>query len=227
LLKFIGRGSYSNKKELNTSAFCKFNDNEMLLIDCGGTIFHRILNLELLDDVKILYIAITHLHPDHVGSLGDLIFYCHYEKNISVHLYDFNDHYTECLRNVLRENLVPDNLYTIDKNCPIIYSSVKLKHNDLTDTNAIILKKDNSFVFYTGDTCDIEQVLKVYKSYHFSRVYIDCCFLEYPNNPHMSLDTLIKNIPLESRRCFWCMHFDCDNAISKAMENGFNIVETE
>ena len=76
-LKFLGRGSAFNVEEGNTSAYYK-SKNDMLLIDCGSDVFKKIVKKHLLDNVYDLYIAITHSHPDHIGSLGDLIFYCYY-----------------------------------------------------------------------------------------------------------------------------------------------------
>ena len=81
MLKFIGTGSAFNTKLGNTSAYIKDN-NTLLLIDCGELTFARILSLNLLDDVNEVHIAITHTHPDHIGSLGSLIFYCFFIKKI-------------------------------------------------------------------------------------------------------------------------------------------------
>ena len=77
MFKFVGIGSAFNTEKGNTSAFLK-RDNSLLLIDCGGTVFHRLQELNLLDGLENLYIIITHTHPDHVGSLGEVIFYSYY-----------------------------------------------------------------------------------------------------------------------------------------------------
>ena len=85
-LKFLGRGSSFNLKEGNTSAFIKENKT-LLLIDCGETIFKTIQEKNLLDDVKKVYILITHLHSDHVGSLSSLLMYCWYVKKIQAKIF--------------------------------------------------------------------------------------------------------------------------------------------
>ena len=77
MINFIGMGSAFNTELGNTSAFVKKNDS-LILIDCGGTVFHKLQKLNMLDGLKNLYILITHTHPDHVGSLGDVIFYSYY-----------------------------------------------------------------------------------------------------------------------------------------------------
>ena len=77
MFNFIGIGSAFNTELGNTSAFVKRN-NSLLLIDCGGTVFHRLQELNIFEGLENLHIVITHTHPDHVGSLGEVIFYSYY-----------------------------------------------------------------------------------------------------------------------------------------------------
>lgn len=80
LLTFLGTGSAFNTKLGNTSAYFKLGDI-MLLIDCGSTVFSEIQKRNILigkDASKEIYVCLTHFHPDHIGSLGDLIFYSYY-----------------------------------------------------------------------------------------------------------------------------------------------------
>ena len=109
-LKFLGRGSMFNVKEGNTSAFWKDpSDNKtMILIDCGGTVFQKIMEYNLLDGVKNLYVIITHTHTDHIGSLSDLLFYCRYAmKDIKV----------EVIASVMNMQLIRNFLNVTGFNC--------------------------------------------------------------------------------------------------------------
>ena len=81
MLKFIGTGSAFNTELGNTSAYLKSNET-LLLIDCGESVFARIKKINLLEDVKNVYIIITHLHSDHVASLATLIEYLNIFKGI-------------------------------------------------------------------------------------------------------------------------------------------------
>ena len=75
LLKFIGTGSAFNTKLGCNSAYI-IKNNSLILFDCGGDVFSKLKELNIIkDEFKNIYIFITHLHPDHIGSLGDLIYY--------------------------------------------------------------------------------------------------------------------------------------------------------
>lgn len=80
-IKFLGIGSAWNINEDNTSAFI-IKDKKMILIDCGESIARKIIKNNILDDIKELYILISHTHSDHIGSLGTLLFYSKYNKKI-------------------------------------------------------------------------------------------------------------------------------------------------
>ena len=80
-LNFLGIGSAWNTNEDNTSAYIK-KDDKMILIDCGESIARKIIANDILSDIKELYILISHTHSDHVGSLGTLLFYSKYNKQI-------------------------------------------------------------------------------------------------------------------------------------------------
>ena len=79
-LNFLGIGSAFNPVLDNTGAF--FTDNgDFYLIDCGESTFKKIWNMEEMIQSRNIFILITHLHCDHVGSLGSLISYLLLQKN--------------------------------------------------------------------------------------------------------------------------------------------------
>ena len=76
-LQFLGRGAAFNPKEGNNSAYV-IENNQLFLIDCGESIFERIMENGLLDKIDGINVMITHTHSDHVGSLGTLTMYSYY-----------------------------------------------------------------------------------------------------------------------------------------------------
>ena len=79
-LRFIGTGGCFSKENINNSAYLK-EDGHLILFDCGETVFHQILKNDIIDtDINRIDIIITHIHADHVGSLGSLIFFTRFKK---------------------------------------------------------------------------------------------------------------------------------------------------
>src|SRR5471030_2097764 len=85
-LEFLGRGSGYNIKEGNTAAYIRINET-LLMIDCGETIFKTIVEKELIEGIKYIHVLITHMHSDHVGSLGSFIGFCYWKYKIVTKVY--------------------------------------------------------------------------------------------------------------------------------------------
>lgn len=230
ILNFIGRGSAFNTKEGNTSAYMK-QEEDILLIDCGENVFTRILELNLLKNVENIYVIITHLHPDHVGSLGTLIFYCYYIKKIKVNLIFEN---TYELAKFLKIQGVSSSIYNIT-NCEKLQSLKKLNVLQIKARKVQHTCELNCFgynikfigekqIFYAGDTNNIEKdlIYKLEKNI-YDQIYVDTCLADYPGNTHLPLRKLCKLIPKELRNKVFCMHLDCTELIHKAELEGFNI----
>ena len=243
-LKFLGRGSAFNVKEGNTSAYIKKNGT-LFLIDCGSNIFERIINNNLLEGVENVYVAITHRHPDHVGSLGDLIFYCYYVLKIKVCLLDNYDY--ELRQYLLTVGVTRDKYNTSDNyiedlnlniqkvsayHCKVyqnahgdIYDNYRESDNpiNLFECNSFKITYNNKSIFYSGDTSYV--LFREVRDY--DEYYIDCCIADYNGNVHYNVNKLYSdcidaNINIQK---VWCMHFDSDEAIDRAKELGFNVVE--
>lgn len=238
-LKFLGRGSAFNVKEGNTSAYYK-EGFDMLLIDCGSTVFSKIVEKNILNDVHDLYIAITHSHPDHIGSLGDLIFYCYYALRIRVHILYGNNRTKEDIIKYFEACGVENYMYHfLDKVFPFGSDSMfvafgKCKHvHNLPSYNLFIFYNDKQ-IFYSGDCCELSYECdrnllvqfntdRIYKS---DLIYIECSYYDKLNSVHFSLNSLYTMFFNLKHKVF-CMHFDCDKCIEECKEYGFNIVEVE
>jgi hypothetical protein len=232
-LKFLGRGSAFNVKEGNTSAYIK-QDDMLLLIDCGESVFQRILENNLLDNVKRVNVLITHFHSDHIGSLSSLIMYCYYCKRIKPNVYfpkrDSISNFlnlTGADEGVLWNYLNIDSLeekYNLNV-VPALMSHVKEFKSygyHIEDNNT------GEIMVYTGDS---NGIIDTFARYDFSqweiKIYHDCCLADYEGNVHTSLRKLCELFPAEHRNKVYCMHLDCDELIKKAKAEGFNIVEVE
>lgn len=230
-LKFLGRGSAFNTKEGNTSAYYKKNDM-LLLIDCGESIFQKIVEKNLLEGVKDINILITHLHSDHVGSLSSLIMYCYYCKGIKPNVL-LRDKKQIDIKGYLKSTGAEinklwnklsvvefRNKYNID-----IMSRESSHVKELYSVGYVIKNlNDNSSIYYTGDTNESDRKGIDYELVNCNKIYHDTCLADYEGNVHTSLRKLCELVPKEYRNKVWCMHLDCNELIEKAKIEGFNVV---
>jgi ribonuclease BN (tRNA processing enzyme) len=77
-IQFIGTGGAFDSQYGNSSALVRCN-GKTFLIDCGFTIYARLKELDLFNEID--YILITHLHNDHTGSLINTLLYYNLKSN--------------------------------------------------------------------------------------------------------------------------------------------------
>lgn len=230
MLKFLGRGSAFNTDEGNTSAYY-LKDDVLLLIDCGTDVFKKVKDKGLLDACNTIYVAITHLHSDHAGSLSSVIEYCYYKFNKTVTIIFPSK---KDIIDKLKSDGVDPELYNIHTSSLISdklglsLRAVKTVHVDnLKCYSYTILFSNGTYVYYSGDTSMPADKLIYILNMNNSIIYHDCCVFDYDGNVHTSLRLLCEAIPEHLRYKVYCMHFDYSVTIDKAKECGFNIVEIE
>ena len=228
-LTFLGRGSGYNSEETNTSAYIKENET-LLLIDCGETIFKKVLEKNLMDGVKQVHILITHMHSDHIGSLGGFVGFCSWKYKIKSKVYfkekDKIKLFLELLglrKNEAFEVLDPNNKRIEDLRLNI---NCKLtKHVRVLNAYSYNLKFDiGNDVFYSGDTYETNINIVEYLN-DGNIVYHDACVDDSKDNVHTSLRRLSELVPKEYRNQVYCIHIDGENFIEEAQKQGFNVVD--
>ncbi len=230
-LRFIGMGSAFNTEIGNTSAFIK-NDNSLLLIDCGGTVFHRLQELNMFDRLEKLYIIITHTHPDHVGSLGDIIFYSYYILKCRPIIF-FPER--ELIENFLNSVGVSSEMYHINSYDKVDVNDTQLgkfnieflpvSHVNTIPSYGFIIKLNEKSFYYSGDSNNLSnKIIDKMKSGEIHRIYQDTCGLDYEGNVHLSLKKLCDMVPLEFRNKVYCMHLDKHITEEEIKDNRFNVV---
>ncbi|MCC0647337.1 MBL fold metallo-hydrolase [Clostridioides sp. ZZV15-6598] len=228
-LLFLGRGSGYHTKEKNTAAYIK-KDNTLLLIDCGETVFKSILEKNLIEGINEINVLITHMHSDHIGSLGGFIGFCYWKYKIITKVY-FNEKekismFLKLLG--LRENesfVVYDAENKRIDSLQLKFSGFITKHVKAIKTYSYKLEFDNgNDIFYSGDTCETNfDVIPYLKSGNL--IYHDTCLNEDSENVHTSLRMLSEIIPKEYRNQVYCIHIDGENFVEEVEKQGFNVVE--
>lgn len=237
MLKFIGCGSAFNTNLGNNSAYIK-NGNKLLLIDCGSSTFSKIMEMNLLDGIDHIYVLITHTHPDHVGSLGDLIFYSYYSMgkmgescltilspkdiNINVVLKSMG------VQHGLYHHKTFTNIVFIDLNITVMFNAIKVNHVPELKCYGYEIFIGDECYYYSGDCNEIPKfILKNLHKGHYDRFYQDTCIADYEGNVHLSLKKLDELIGEDMRDKVYCMHLDGAFNNDKAKELGFNVVSLE
>lgn len=233
MLGFIGSGSAFHTRLGNNSAYMKVKDR-LLLIDCGGMVFHRLQEKGLLEGVTELYILITHPHPDHVGSLGDLLFYAYYKLKITPRVYFPKG---DWLVQFFTQIGVKNNKYILDSQKNVAIQDPQLgelditflpvQHSDSIPCFGILLKRGDTTIYYSGDAREIPmEILDAFKQGEISALYQDTSGLDYEGNPHLSFARLVSLIPPTRRNQVTCMHLDESFPIELAMELGFQLAKS-
>lgn len=224
-LRMIGRGSAFNIELGNNNAYIQ-HDNNVLLIDCGSTTFNRLLTSGFLDRVDNLSVLITHFHPDHVGSLGDLVFYMYYIKKQKISImFPHADKVITYLEAVgINQDLY--NVYQLDNKLTFKFDDTYLieitpqetQHVNNLKCYGYFFKDENKHFYYSGDSNMIpDNVLNMLFEGKLDRLYQDTCVADYDGNVHLSLRKLCELIPKEHREKVWCMHYDKGFSIGDAI----------
>lgn len=222
-LNFIGNGSCFNTDFGNNSAYYIDDKKQsLLLIDCGESIFERLMKQKLLDKVKDIDILITHLHTDHVGSLSSLLFFCEYGKGIiPTVIYPEKNTMSQYLSLVGNE---PQAYQLISpKECTKYkIQEIKQKHSKFINAYGYVLELNGRKIYYSGDTKTIsENIIEAFRNKEIDEFYQDTSRYETP--AHMNVETLSGLFNQEERNRITCMHFDDEITMNKAECLGFNI----
>lgn len=232
MLDFIGCGSAFNTALGNNCAFYK-NGNTLLLIDCGNTTFSSLQRDKLLDGIHHIFVLVTHLHPDHIGSLGDLIFYSHFVNNSDITIFSPDiEHVAELLKLMGMSGSfcglvrLEHEYKLMNADVDMVVKAYPAQHvNDMACFGYLIKLGENT-VYYSGDAKTIkEDILEMLYQDEVDVLYQDTCTVEKAFIPHMSYQKLCESVKPAFRNRVFCMHLDEDFDTEKAKKDGFRVVE--
>ncbi|GFP74869.1 MBL fold metallo-hydrolase [Clostridium fungisolvens] len=230
-LQFLGIGSAFNTELGNTSAFIK-EGKSLLLIDCGGTIFHRLKELNMFSGVKDISVIITHTHPDHAGSLGEVIFYAYYILNIKAKIYFPNEKFIKTFFGTVG---VSDEMYImngksnisieIDNIGMVGLQFVESNHVETLPSFGFIMKLDGKNIYYSGDTNNVNPlIVEKLENGELDIVYHDTSGLDFEKYSHTSFRKIKEAFRKELREKVYCMHLDEHISKQEIINSGFNVV---
>ena len=233
-LNFLGRGAAFDPAEGNTSA-CFREGDRLFLIDCGETVFERLLAGGWLEGIRAADICLTHLHSDHCGSLGSLLLYCHYVLGFSARILlpPGEEQYRRDVTELLRLTGCGDEKFRIafagkleEYGSLQRISYLPTRHSPEVRAFSLVLESGDGAVFYSGDTCTVETLgIFLAKYTQIDQIYMDATTAEYPGNVHLPVRVLANAVPEELKQKVSLMHINCRECMEEGKKLGFKTVE--
>jgi ribonuclease BN (tRNA processing enzyme) len=229
---FSGIGNAFNTEMGNTSAYFKV-DSELLLIDCGSSVFKTLKEAGVINHAKKIHVIITHTHPDHAGSLGDLIFYAFYMLKIRPHIYFPDQKLMETFFSTIG---VEANNYTLSSTIKseikeghfkdLSIEFIETKHVSAIPSFALILKGKKDAIYYSGDATDLNtSIVSMLEKKSLSRIYQDICCEDGCHIVHMPIEKLNEKVPEHLRNNVFCMHFENKSIMDTIKSHGYGQIE--
>lgn len=126
-LRFFGKGAAFCPSFGNCNAYFE-KDGDLFFLDFGESTFEKAVRLLDLTTYGHIYVLITHLHADHVGSLASLISYtaCVLNRKVMV------IHPEETILQLLSLEGISRDFYTYAKHlpaeCPVEATPIPVQH---------------------------------------------------------------------------------------------------
>lgn len=221
-LQFLGVGASFYPILGNTNAFFE-TDGDLFFLDFGEAAYEKVVRRFDLKAYRHIYVILTHLHADHVGSLASLLSYAHCVLGIEVAVVHPIDTVTKLLSLL---GIAPDfyrYLPTLPDNCPVSITPYDVPHAADMRAFGYVLRQGREAVYYSGDAADVpEPVLKDFLAGRIARMYQDTA--SHSSSSHCLYTHLEALIPAEYRARVFCMHLDGDYA-HMLRAHGFSVAQ--
>ncbi len=219
-IHFLGVGGAFAPELGNTSMWFLWN-NDFVLVDCGESVFEKLLVIGAFTEARRILVVITHTHCDHVGSLGTLCSYAALVSHQQVEIYhpDFAR-----LRSFL-------DIVGIDRSFYRLYDQVPADWNLRIEPYRVVHAPDmqcygywfRDLGFYiSGDAADIpDAVLAAFLKGEIKRMYQDTT--TKASSAHGYLGRMEEKIPFEERKRYYAIHLPSREAVGLLHAKGFSV----
>ena len=221
-LNFVGIGGALAIELGGNCCFIKNNDN-LLIIDACEDATKKLLAAGAFDNVKNIYIAITHTHYDHIAGLGVLIWYSSFNLNIVPQIIYNDEKYKETISELLKITGVNDKLFSFVLEDTLNFDfSINMQpttHSPSLQCFGILFEDEFGKYYYTGDTNDIDYVRKLANDSSVKTIY--CEVSEETYDVHIKYDDILD---LDKGKLV-LMHFNTSSLYERAKQDGFSVAK--
>lgn len=222
-LQFTGIGAGFNPEMDNTSAYFTHN-GQLILIDCGETVFARLFKSGLLQQYTKVYLLLTHTHADHAGSLPALVSFCHAVLHYKITVVHPQIQQVQTLCQIM--GVGPEEYAvcsTLPKDAGFSCQFIPVQHVPDMNCYGLHIAIPSWNLYYSGDAAQIpEDILTHFLNGTIQSMYQDTSI--HPSTHHAGLAYLCSIIPPEHRNRMFCMHL-AQGAAEKIIQEGFRIPE--
>lgn len=221
-LHFLGRGAAFYPAFGNNNAYFTA-DNDLYFLDFGEAAYAKMLRLLDLTAYRHIYVLLTHLHADHVGSLASLISYAHCVLRVRVTVV----HPIDTVCELLRLQGIAPHFYDYRQSLPeaLRVQAVPVEVRHAADMRAFgyRLTDGREHIYYSGDAAGLPAAVRDdLLAGRLDRIYHDTS--SHPSEAHCWYQRLAEAVPPEIRHKVYCMHLDCD-MVDELCGLGFSVVE--
>ena len=226
VLHFTGIGSAFNAPFGNTNAY--FIDGTTLFIfDCGESVYARMLKLLQSKRIRRVIIIITHLHSDHIGSLGTVLSFCSHVVPKPVEIF----YPTRAIERFLKCIGISDDKYTHHLSVPedwnMSITPYRVVHSNMIACFGYEVSFKGATFYYSGDAHDIpDPVLKKFLDNKIDLLFHEAT-IDTVSAGHCSYTTLERKIPVSERKRVYCMHLGSEKLAALLIKKGFQIPKIE
>lgn len=225
-LQFTGIGAAYYPVLGSNCAFFEHEDH-LFLIDSGESTFKTMFARDEIFRYENITVLLTHLHADHIGSLGSFLSFCKNVLHKKARLAALED----TVVNILALSGVKPDLYDFttdvaqcNMNGLTIIPQIQSHANDMICCG-FVFETEHEKIYYSGDTCIIpENILEEFLAGTIQTMYQECTFIDTESTSHCSLKKLKEWIPESERGRVFCMHLG-DDISKEILEAGFKIPE--
>lgn len=219
-LAFLGIGAAFFPEWGSNCAFVQKGDR-LLLLDCGESVFEKIVGMELFKNASDITIAITHTHADHIGSLPTL---CLWAKLHGVPVTVVSP--DPAVDRILEACGAPNACTRAStlQSPDWTLTPVPVEHASTIASFGYRISDTDETIYYSGDAKSIpEDILTDFLEGRIKRIYQDTCT---HGAVHMTLAALSEKIPPAMRHRVTTMHYNCDFR-AKVAALGFAVGEID
>ena len=216
-VKQLGNGGGLSPTDTNSSFLIECNKDDYLLFDCGHNVMERLLKSDTKDLVKdINNVFISHIHDDHIGNLGVLIYYRYFVLGKATNIIYANDQVRDYI-NLMNYDEILVGGKTVTKEliymsyCPRSYFGSTIKDHGIFDTkgfhgsmksNGILIENDTEVLFISGDTKASEHIEESVVSKIKGRKFLGFHDYSYWNAPSRNVHACEGDFEIEYSKEF-------------------------